>query len=109
VAFTECLSAQFAAELLASAQPPLAIDVRAPGERLQKSIAGSVSIPLNHLAEKLATLPKDRPLLVYCAGGYRSSIAASLLQGSGFASVGEIAGGIAAWEAAKLSVVSAQV
>jgi len=43
-------------------------------------------------------------LLVYCAGGYRSSIAASLLQRDGFASVGEIAGGIAAWESAKLPV-----
>jgi hydroxyacylglutathione hydrolase len=109
VAFTECLSAQFAAELLSSAQPPLAIDVRAPGEREQKSIAGSVSIPLNHLVEKLGTLPKDRPLLVYCAGGYRSSIAASLLQGSGFDRVAEISGGIAAWEAAKLPVRTAQV
>jgi len=68
-----------------------------------------VGIPLNHLTEKLATLPKDRPLLVYCAGGYRSSIAASLLQGSGFTSVGEIAGGISAWEAAKLPVGSEQV
>ena len=109
VAFTECLGAQFAAELLSSAHPPLAIDVRAPGERQQKRIAGSVGIPLNHLTEKLATLPKDRPLLVYCAGGYRSSIAASLLQGSGFTSVGEIAGGISAWEAAKLHVGSEQV
>jgi hydroxyacylglutathione hydrolase len=104
VAFTECLSAQFAADLLSSAQPPLAIDVRAPREREQKCIAGSVGIPLNQLAEKLGTLPRDRSLLVYCAGGYRSSIAASLLQGSGFDPVGEIAGGIAAWEAAKLPV-----
>jgi hydroxyacylglutathione hydrolase len=108
VAFTECLSAQYASDLLSSAQSPLAIDVRAPGERERKWIAGSMSIPLNHLAEKLATLPKDRPLLVYCAGGYRSSIAASLLQGGGFDSVGEIAGGIAAWEAAKLPVRIAQ-
>jgi hydroxyacylglutathione hydrolase len=53
-------------------------------------------------------LPKDRPLLVYCAGGYRSSIAASLLQRGGFDSVGEIAGGIAGWEAAKLPVQSTQ-
>jgi rhodanese-related sulfurtransferase len=53
----------------------------------------------------METLPKDRRLLVYCAGGYRSSIAASLLQGSGFASVSEIAGGFAAWETAKLPVV----
>ena len=109
VAFIERLSAQFAAELLSSSQPPLAIDVRAPREREQKHIGGSLGIPLNRLVENLETLPKNRPLLVYCAGGYRSSIAASLLQGSGFDSVGEIAGGIAAWEAAKLPINSAQV
>jgi hydroxyacylglutathione hydrolase len=104
IAFTERLSAAFAARLLSSAQPPLAIDVRALREREQKHIAGSLSIPLNHLAENLEKLPKDRPLLVYCAGGYRSSIAASLLQRCGFDHVGEIAGGIAGWEAAKLPV-----
>ena len=54
--------------------------------------------------ENLETLPKDRPLLVYCAGGYRSSIAASLLQRGGFEQVSEIAGGIAAWETANLPV-----
>jgi hydroxyacylglutathione hydrolase len=108
VAFTERLSVQFAAELLASSEPPLAIDVRAPRERAQKHIEQSVSMPLNHLVENLKTLPNNRPLLVYCAGGYRSSIAASLLKRGGFASVGELAGGIAAWEAAKLSVSTAQ-
>jgi hydroxyacylglutathione hydrolase len=107
VAFTERLSVQFAAELLSSSDPPLAIDVRAPRERAQKHIEHSVSMPLNHLVENLKSLPKDRPLLVYCAGGYRSSIAASLLKRGGFASVGELAGGIAAWEAAKLSISSA--
>ena len=109
VAFTERLSAQFAAELLSSSQPPLAIDVRAPREREEKHISGSLGIPLTRLVENLETLPKNRPLLVYCAGGYRSSIAASLLQGSGFDPVSEIAGGIAAWEAAKLPIRSAQV
>jgi rhodanese-related sulfurtransferase len=99
---TERLSAQFAAELLASAQPPLAVDVRAPREREQKFIAGSLSVPLNHLAENMAMFAKDRPLLVYCAGGYRSSIAASLLQLHGIRNISEIAGGIAGWEAAKL-------
>jgi len=109
IAFTERLSAQYAAQLLASNQPPLAIDVRAPREREQKHIAGSLGLPLNHLLENINALPKSRPLLVYCAGGYRSSIAASLLQGSGFETVSEIAGGITAWEAAKLPVVAAQV
>jgi glyoxylase-like metal-dependent hydrolase (beta-lactamase superfamily II)/rhodanese-related sulfurtransferase len=106
---TERLSAPFAAELLSSAQPPQVIDVRALREREQKYIAGSLGIPLNHLVEKLGTLPKDRPLLVYCAGGYRSSIAASLLQRNGFDHVSEIAAGIAGWEAANLPIQTAQV
>jgi hydroxyacylglutathione hydrolase len=54
-------------------------------------------------------LPRDRTLLVYCAGGYRSSIAASLLQRGGFQPVGEIAGGIVGWEAANLPVQASQV
>jgi glyoxylase-like metal-dependent hydrolase (beta-lactamase superfamily II)/rhodanese-related sulfurtransferase len=105
---TERLSAPFAAEILASPQPPLLIDVRTSRERDQKHIAGSLGMPLNHLAENLEKLPKDRALLVYCAGGYRSSIAASLLQSRGFPQVSEIAGGIAAWEAAKLPVQTGQ-
>jgi hydroxyacylglutathione hydrolase len=104
---TDRLSAPFAAELLSSPQPPLVIDVRTPHERDQKHIAGSLSIPLNHLTENMEKLPKDRALLVYCAGGYRSSLAASLLQGGGFARVSEIAGGITAWEAANLPVQTA--
>jgi hydroxyacylglutathione hydrolase len=106
VASTERLSAQFAAELLASNQPPFIIDVRTPRERDQKFIAGSLSLPLSRLFENLAFIPKDRPLLVYCAGGYRSSMAASLLQRAHFAPVAEIAGGLAAWESAHLPVSS---
>jgi glyoxylase-like metal-dependent hydrolase (beta-lactamase superfamily II)/rhodanese-related sulfurtransferase len=108
VVITERLSSQFAAELMSASQPPVVIDVRAPREREQKHIAASVSIPLNHLAERLRELPKDRPLLVYCAGGYRSSIAASLLQKHGFEHVSEIAGGLAAWEVAKQPVNTAK-
>ena len=102
-ASTERLSPQVAAERVATAErAPLMVDVRAPGERQQKHIVGSVGIPLSHLGERLSELPADRPILVYCAGGYRSSIAASLLQRHGFMQVGEIAGGIAAWDAGNL-------
>jgi hydroxyacylglutathione hydrolase len=104
---TERVSAWFAAELLSSEQPPLVIDVRAPREREQKFIAGSLGIPLNHLLENITMLPKDRALLLYCAGGYRSSIAASLLQNMGFERVSEIAGGLAGWDAAKMPVETA--
>jgi rhodanese-related sulfurtransferase len=102
---TERLSAQVAAERMAASagqRSPLLVDVRAPGERQHKRIAGSVGIPLMHLGDRLSELPADRPILVYCAGGYRSSIAASLLQCHGFTQVSEIAGGIAAWDAGKL-------
>ncbi len=102
---TERISAELAAVRLATSPrdvPPLTVDVRAPHEREQKRIGGSIGIPLNHLGERLSELPKDRPLLVHCAGGYRSSIAASLLLCHGFTQVTEIAGGIAAWEAAQL-------
>jgi hydroxyacylglutathione hydrolase len=105
---TERVSAPFAAELLSSPQPPLAVDVRAPREREQKYIAGSLGVPLNHLVENLGKVPRDRSLLVYCAGGYRSSIAASLLQCNGFEHVSEIAGGIAGWETANLPVQTGQ-
>jgi glyoxylase-like metal-dependent hydrolase (beta-lactamase superfamily II)/rhodanese-related sulfurtransferase len=109
VAATERISPQVAAARVAAAAPggaPVLVDVRAPRERQQKRIPGSLGIPLTRLAERLSELPSDRPLLVYCAGGYRSSIAASLLQCRGFAQVSEIAGGITAWEAGRLPLES---
>jgi hydroxyacylglutathione hydrolase len=102
---TERVSAQLAAEragVTGRNEPPLILDVRTPSERAQKRISGSVGLPLNHLGDRLSEVPTDRPVLVHCAGGYRSSIAASLLQHHGYKDVSEIAGGIAAWEAAKL-------
>jgi rhodanese-related sulfurtransferase len=99
---TERLAPELAAERLASDSPPVAVDVRTTGERSQKRIEGSVHLPLNHLVERFEELPRDRPLLVLCAGGYRSSIAASLMQRHGFSNVSELAGGTSAWEAAGL-------
>ena len=111
-AATERLSAPLAAELLSPGEPsaltPLLIDVRTQREHQQKSVAGSMNIPLNHLSQRVQELPSNRHLLLHCAGGYRSSIAASLLQRMGFHHVSEIAGGMAAWDAAKLPVIAAQ-
>jgi rhodanese-related sulfurtransferase len=70
-------------------------------------IAAAVNIPMTHLQERLAELPRDRRVVIHCAGGYRSSIGASILQREGFGSVGELAGGIAAWETAGLPTESA--
>ena len=76
------------------------VDVRTPHEREEGTIAGSVFVPLSQLEQRLGEIPRDRPLIVHCAGGYRSSIAASVLKRDGFDDVSEIAGGITAWQAA---------
>jgi glyoxylase-like metal-dependent hydrolase (beta-lactamase superfamily II)/rhodanese-related sulfurtransferase len=102
IQMTDRLSPQTAAERMAGPNPPLVLDVRAPRERADKSIDGTTHLPLNTLPSGLSGVPRDRPLVVFCAGGYRSSIAASLLQRDGFTNVSELAGGIAAWEAAGL-------
>ena len=94
------------AEELASADPPLLLDIRNPHEWTTKHIEGSVNIPLNHLQERIAEIPRDRRIAVHCAGGYRSSIAASILHQHGITHLIEMAGGLAAWDAAQLPVVS---
>ena len=102
-ASTERLSARLAAERLASEHHPLLVDVRSPREHDARHIEGAVSMPLNHLPERIGELPGNRPIIVHCAGGYRSSIAASLLMREGLSRVSELAGGIAAWDAAGLA------
>lgn len=103
---TERVAPAILAEALASPTPPLVLDVRSPKEWQSRRIEGSINIPLNHLSERLEELPRGRMILVHCAGGYRSSIAASILQQRGFEDLTELAGGIAAWEAAKLPVLT---
>jgi hydroxyacylglutathione hydrolase len=100
---TERVAPLRAAEILALPGAPMILDVRSSKEWEQMRIDGSVNIPLNHLAERLQELPRNRLILVHCAGGYRSSIAAGLLQQHGVRDVIELAGGFAAWERAGLS------
>jgi hydroxyacylglutathione hydrolase len=102
---TERISAPMVAEELASADPPLLLDIRNPREWATKHIEGSVNVPLNHLQERIAEIPRDRRIAVHCAGGYRSSIAAGILHQYGITNLIEMAGGLAAWDAAKLPVV----
>jgi len=94
------------AEELAGARRPLVVDVRNPREWAAKHIEGSLNVPLNHLRERIAEIPRNRSIAVHCAGGYRSSIAASILHHAGITNLMEMAGGLAAWEAAKLPVVA---
>jgi hydroxyacylglutathione hydrolase len=103
---TERVSATTLAEELASKTPPLVIDIRAPREWTAKHLNGSVNIPLNHLQDRIGEVPRNRRIAVHCAGGYRSSIAASILNQYGITNLIELAGGITAWEASKFPVVA---
>jgi rhodanese-related sulfurtransferase/glyoxylase-like metal-dependent hydrolase (beta-lactamase superfamily II) len=103
---TERSSAAMVAEELAGAEPPLLLDVRNPREWAAKHIDGSVNVPLNHLQERIGEIPGNRRVVVHCAGGYRSSIAASILHQHGITNLVEMAGGLAAWEAAQLPVAA---
>lgn len=105
---TERISVLIAAEDLASEAAPVVLDVRTAQEWATQHIGGSVNLPLNHLQERMYEVPRDRRIAVHCAGGYRSSIAASLLYQGGITNVAEIAGGLAAWEAAHLPVVAGE-
>lgn len=76
------------------------VDIRNPGEVEQGRIPGSVNIPLAQLRNRLDMLPTDKAIVVHCAGGWRSSVAASLLRAQGFDNVWDLAGGYNAWAAA---------
>jgi hydroxyacylglutathione hydrolase len=69
------------------------IDVRGPGELLDGSVAGARNIPLARLLAEIDTIDVAIPTVVYCAGGYRSSVAASLLRARGVNEVADILGG----------------
>jgi hydroxyacylglutathione hydrolase len=76
------------------------VDVRGPGEVAGGAIPGAEHIQLPALITRLGELDSSKPTVVYCAGGYRSSIAASTLRQRGFADVSDLLGGFGAWQSA---------
>ncbi|NVN49793.1 rhodanese-like domain-containing protein [Mycolicibacterium hippocampi] len=79
------------------------VDVRNPGEVEAGTIPGAIAIPVGQLPTRLGELDPAKPTVVYCAGGYRSSVAASLLRQNGFVDVSDILGGFGAWDDAHQS------
>jgi DMSO/TMAO reductase YedYZ molybdopterin-dependent catalytic subunit/rhodanese-related sulfurtransferase/glyoxylase-like metal-dependent hydrolase (beta-lactamase superfamily II) len=78
------------------------VDVRSPWEVAEGAIRGARQIPLPALTDSLADLDPTAPVVVYCASGYRSMVAASALRVSGFDDVSDVLGGFGAWERAGL-------
>ncbi|MBI1247860.1 MBL fold metallo-hydrolase [bacterium] len=81
------------------------VDVRGDKEYENGHIEDSVHIPLPHLAERTAEIPAADHVVVHCAGGYRSSIAVSLLQQMGKNNLLDLVGGFKAWQASQLPAV----
>jgi rhodanese-related sulfurtransferase len=73
------------------------IDIRNPGERELGTIAGAIAIPLAELRRRLTEVPIDKPIVVHCRSGWRSSVAASLMRAYGFDNVSDLAGGYNQW------------
>ena len=86
------------AELL-SLEPCLQlVDVRNPGETADGVIPGAREIPLPALTDSIESLDHTVPVVAYCASGYRSLVAASVLRAAGFYDVADLLGGYGAWQ-----------
>ena len=89
-------------ELMQNKKDLLIIDVRSPHELRHGAIEHSRLIPLNDIFRQKFSLPQDRPLLLVCAVGGRSSAAAFVMAQMGFSELYNLQGGIAAWKQAGL-------
>jgi rhodanese-related sulfurtransferase len=87
-----------------AATPRPVLDVRRAGEYETGHVPGATNVPLDELPQRLGEVPRDSTLAVICAGGYRSSVACSLLARAGFANVINVTGGTGEWVRAGLPV-----
>jgi glyoxylase-like metal-dependent hydrolase (beta-lactamase superfamily II)/rhodanese-related sulfurtransferase len=77
------------------------LDVRERGEHEAASIPGATWIPLGDVPRRADELDRGKLLVVHCKGGYRSSVACSLLRRAGFRDIANLTGGFDAWQAMK--------
>ncbi len=103
---TERITAAALAEQMLAGADMTIVDVRTPQEWQAGHIEGSTNIPLNRLSQRLDEIATEGQLVIHCQGGYRSSIAASLLQRHGRRGLLDVVGGFQAWEASELPIVA---
>jgi hydroxyacylglutathione hydrolase len=99
----EQVDARTAAARAATREGPLLLDVREISEWNAGHAPGATHIPYENLRERAHELPLDRPIIAYCAGGIRSSLAASVLESAGH-NVANLRGGFTAWRNANLPI-----
>ena len=106
-AFARDLLTPAKATLMINREDAIVLDVREKAERANGAIIGSKHIPASQLAGRVAELDKfkERPVIVHCASGMRSSSACTTLRKAGFTKVFHLDGGLGAWEQAGLPLV----
>jgi hydroxyacylglutathione hydrolase len=106
VATTEQISVDELRHRIAQGEVGQLVDVRRPGEWQAGHVAQARHLPLNRLEERAAELDPGKPVTAICAGGYRSSIATSLLEQQGCARIINVVGGMTAWNNARFEAVA---
>jgi rhodanese-related sulfurtransferase len=91
------ISVSDARAMMQSSPNLLVVDVRTPQEFAQGHLKGAVNIPLSDMTTQIGGLDRDRPILVYCQTGYRSTQASVALVQAGFTQVYNMEGGLTAW------------
>ncbi len=82
------------------AQPdaaPLVLDVRSPEEFATGHVPGAVNIPYDKVASRLAEIPKDKDVVLYCRSGRRAGLAAETLEANGYTRLQHLQGDMEAW------------
>lgn len=83
--------------LIAKNKQVVLLDVRTPDEFRQAHLRGALLIPLAELQKRVSEVPRNRPLLVYCAVGARSSTAAAILASKGYREIYHMSDGLVGW------------
>jgi rhodanese-related sulfurtransferase len=78
---------------------PYVLDVRSAEEYATGHVPGAVNVPYDQVAARLAELPRDREIVLYCRSGRRAGLAADVLAANGFKRLTQLAGDMPAWAA----------
>lgn len=73
------------------------LDVRTPAEYAEGHVPGAVNVPHDQLASRLAEVPKDKDVVLYCRSGRRAALAADVLAAHGYTRLSHLEGDIQAW------------
>ena len=75
------------------------LDVRSPQEYAEGHVPGAVNVPHDQLASRLAEVPKDKDVVVYCRTGRRTALATEVLAANGYKRISHLEGDMQAWTA----------